>query len=217
MTDKKKIDEAVTLQMSGTDEEGNTTTATIVADDVTELAEMLKRAGIAGNSMDFNGPASLTAENMIGGKGAVITTNAASLRAIMQMLEPEFAEVGDVDCGADCAGDLEGKMADDVAAQDQMAHMDAGADNDDMGDAVDATFDADGNLSLDTGEVEEDAEYDYRSHDVHPSEYPGKGSKTIVQPKTKRVPARSGDNPIAEAAPKSFIDYIREAEEQNNQ
>lgn len=51
-----------------------------------------------------------------------------------------------------------------------------------------------------TGEVDEEADYDYRSHDQHPTEYPGKSSKTIVQPKTHAVPARSGDNPLGEAS-----------------
>lgn len=61
-------------------------------------------------------------------------------------------------------------------------------------------------------EVEEEADYDYRDHGAHPAPYAGKSSKDVVQPDTKAVPAKSGDNPLRE---KSFADYVRETAERN--
>jgi len=62
-------------------------------------------------------------------------------------------------------------------------------------------------------DLTEEADYDYREHDVHPKTYTGLGSRDIVQPDTKRVPARSSDNPMPES--KTFSDYVREAQERN--
>jgi len=61
--------------------------------------------------------------------------------------------------------------------------------------------------------LDEEADYDYREHDVHPRAYAGIGSRDIVQPDTKRVPARSSDNPMPES--KTFADYVKEAQDRN--
>lgn len=74
--------------------------------------------------------------------------------------------------------------------------------------------------------LDEDCGYDYREHDPRPKPYPGKGSRDVVQPDTRRVPARSSDNPLiqpkeieesAEPQSKTFKDYVAEMFEDNSQ
>jgi hypothetical protein len=177
MTDKKKIDEAVTLNVSTQQGEMSSSTS-FTAEDTAALVDLLKNAGI--QSQMFNGPASLSIDVQEKNGAMSSTIQAPDLRSIMHLLEPEFQAAGDPDF---------------VPDEQEIEPLDAVEPET---GAVDATFDADGNLTLDTGEVEEEADYDYRTHDVHPSEYAGKADKKPVQPNTKSVPARSGDNPLAE-------------------
>ena len=212
MTDKTKLDEAATLNVS-TEQDGMTANTTFTADDLVGLAALLKNAGI--ESAQFNGAATLTVD--AANEGGTVSTMIQSpdLRAIMQLMEPEFQMAGDMMASMDDMGsDMEPEMVD--APMPAEVPMDAPVEPvegpmDDAG-AVDATVDADGNLTLVDPEmdmepasdveleddIEEEADYDYRDHDVHPHAYSGKGSKDIVQPETKAVPARSGDNPLAE-------------------
>lgn len=228
MTDKKKLDEAATLNVS-TEQDGMTATTTFTADDLVGLAALLKNAGI--ESAQFNGAATLSVD--AGGQGGAVSTmiQAPDLRSIMQLMEPEFQMAGDMMAGvADMGAEMEPEMVDaPVPAEVPMDAPESPVEGpmDDM-DAVDATVDADGNLALADPEmdmepaadveleddIEEEADYDYRDHDVHPAPYAGKASKDIVQPATKAVPARSGDNPIQEGG-KSFADYVQEAAERN--
>lgn len=175
MTDKKKIDEAVSLSMNST-ENGIVSNTIFSADDLTSLAAMLKAAGIAGNSNEFEGPAVLNIDDRDSenpNNSVSTSIQAPNLRSIMNLLEPEFEELGH---------------------QEEMG------------------------MELES-EISEDCGYDYREHDVHPKEYPGKGSKEIVQPDTKLVPARSGDNPLktseeldeAEESFKSYLSKVLEA------
>lgn len=228
MTDKTKLDEAATLNVSS-EQDGMTATTTFTADDMVGLAMLLKNAGI--ESAQFNGAATLTAD--AGGPGGSVSTTiqAPDLRSIMQLMEPEFQMAGDMMAGVDDMGaEMEPEMGDEIPAE---VPMDAPVEPvegpmDDAG-AVDATVDADGNLALVDPEmdmepaadveleddIEEEADYDYREHDVHPHTYAGKGSKDIVQPETKAVPARSADNPIKEGG-KRFADYVQEASVRNH-
>ena len=303
MTDKKKIDEAVTLTMNGgVDDQGVTVASTVTANDMVELAMILKRAGIT--SAMYEGPASISDDNS---DGISTTINAPNLRAIMSMMEPVFQAAGDLESGVDdmahdaevpaeepcvdgaCDAPVdepvvdvapEVDMGDDLEEPVSEMSLDENAD-DDQFDALQAIIDyhvaageADGVMEADIGDrlanifwvavpynednydytpqlantlkgmakasypkfrvfdkgiynddeamlgmafltirpsaVKEEADYDYRTHNVHPQEYAGKSSKTPIQPDTKQVPARSGDNPI-----KGFKDYFREATDRN--
>jgi hypothetical protein len=302
---EKKLDEAVSLNVSSTDGELNSST-TINAASTMDLVTLLKNAGI--KSAMFNGPATLTASENIDDLNSMSTTiNAPNLRAIMNMLEPEFQAVGDmeaqvadmgaemdddhivdpapveepvtepemvpaeepcVDCAADVdmGMDLEGPVEEQALnenAEDfvyefmeeklvgsqgceeeengygetariawttvtpeefaqfgedgagEEAHdrcMALGGDTtgfeDHMAQFMPNDYDVEGGMDLTkpalyfvawiSEEMEESAEYDYRTHEVGPEEFAGKASKEIVQPATKSVPARSGDNPLAE-------------------
>lgn len=212
MTDKKKLDEAATLTVS-CENNGMTSNTTFSADDATALAELLKNAGIAGNSAIFNGPATLTLDVEEKGGTMSSTINAPDLRSIMHLLEPEFAEVGDID-----TSDLPAEMDDDdivdpviepeVAVEPEAelevvpAEVDMGMDLEGPADEME--------FSIGDEEIGEEADYDFRTHDAHPEEYAGVSDKKIVQPETNTVPARSGDNPI-----KGFKDYFKEASDRN--
>ena len=181
---KKIIDESVSLSFSNTLPDGTITNSTISAEDLVELVAMMKNAGI--QSADYNGPASLFDDGA--DTGISTSVGSPSLRSIMQLLEPVFQSLGDAEA--------------EVMDQPEVALDNPEMPNDTMSSddgCVDAVVDNEGNLALVDDDIEEDADYDYRSHDVHTSEYPGPGGKTIVQPKTKMVPARSGDDPIEEA------------------
>lgn len=198
MTDKKKLDEAVSLNVTNNDGE-MTSSTTIDAASTMDLVNMLKNAGI--KSTMFNGPATLNASEQIDDHNCMTTSiSAPNLRLIMNMLEPEFQAVGDLEAQV---AELPAEMDDDHIVDPAPVEEPEFAEV--PSDAVDATIDDEGNLSLVDDEIEE-AEYDFRSHDVHPDEYAGIADRKPVQPDTKVVPARSGDNPI-----KSFHDYVEEA------
>ncbi len=150
MTDKKKLDEAATLNLSHT--EGDmTATTTFTADDTVALAAMLKNAGIAGASNHFNGAASLVVDNSEGGMSTTI--QAPNLRSIMQLLEPDFAaadqEVDALDAEAD-----DDHIVDPVPVEEPC--VDAACDTEiGFDEPVDATVDADGNLALAGSEIDE--------------------------------------------------------------
>lgn len=168
MTDKKKIDEAAVLTVTNQEENGLTATTTFTADDTLALASLLKNAGL--KSEHFPGPANLSVSNTVGSSSMGVSINGPDLRSIMHLLEPDFKAVGD----------LESNVSDMSAGVPVEPVADAG-------DAVDATIDDEGNLSLDT-EIEEAGE-----------EYTGIADRKPVQPDFKYVPARSGDNPLAES------------------
>lgn len=65
-------------------------------------------------------------------------------------------------------------------------------------------------VAREENEIEEEADYDYREADVHPHAYAGKASREVVQPDSKMVPARSGDNPL-----KTFREYVEETANRN--
>ena len=202
MTDKKKIDEQATLTVNTADGIVMSDT-TFSAPDTMALVDLLKNAGI--KSAMFNGPANLSVDQVDGPSSMVTNVSAPNLRMIMNMLEPEFKELGDMDGYAEVEPEVEPEVAPEMPSEVPQ----------DTDVAVDAVVDADGNLSLvddEMGDIEEDADYDYRDHDVHPSPYAGTGDKKIVQPNTKMVPARSGDNPLEEGKklPASAIAEIKE-------
>jgi hypothetical protein len=170
----KKIDEAVSLNISNSNGD-MTSNTTITAADIPELAQVLKNAGIAGNSAAFNGPATLTVDVQEGGATMTSTINSPDLRSIMNLLEPQFAA---------------------------MSYSDG--DDDHMVDPIDPNGPEAASKEVDMGsdlvdpKIGEEANYDYRTNETDPQEYAGIASRTVVQPDTKRVPARSGDNPLSE-------------------
>ena len=113
----KKIDEAVSLNVTHTGDNGLTSNTTFTAEDTETLARVLKNAGLAGNSNQFNGPATLTVDCQEDGVTMSGTVNSPDLRSIMRLLEPEFQAVAQdaeispempaeepcVDCAADVA------------------------------------------------------------------------------------------------------------------
>lgn len=206
MTDKTKLDEAATLNVAHTEGEMTSNTS-FTADDTAALAELLKNAGIAGSSAHFNGPATLTVDNPEAGMSTTI--NSPDLRSIMQLLEPEFQAIGDIDSSeipTDMGDDsvIEPVVEPEMEIEPEVVPTDVDMGMDLEGPADEMEF------SIGDDEVEEEAEYDHRTHDAHPAEYAGVADKKIVQPTTKPVPARSGDNPI-----KGFKDYFKEANERN--
>jgi len=202
MTDKKKLDEAASLNVT-TEENGVTANTTFTAEDLAGLAALLKNAGIAGSSTAFNGPATLTVDQNSPTGGVTSSICAPDLRSIMQMIEPEFQAIGDQEAAMAAAAELPAEMDDDhivdpAPVEDPVANVepvnvDLGGDLtiDDLDDNMEAPVDL---------EVEEDADYDYRTHDVHPEEYEGTADRKPVQSDTKTVPARSGDNPLDEGS-----------------
>ena len=104
----KKIDEAVSLNVTNTGEGGVTSNTTFTAEDTVALAIVLKNAGLAGNSNSFNGPASLTIDHTENGVTMNSTVNSPDLRSIMKLLEPELQAAGDLESGIeDMAQDAE--------------------------------------------------------------------------------------------------------------
>ena len=211
----KKIDEAVSLHMTSQNGEMNATTS-VEAEDLAALALVLKNAGIAGNSEAFNGPATLNVTVQENGSTLTSSINSPDLRSIMNLLEPHFAAVGNVaEPEVDMGVDLE-----------EFTVGDEGDGHDWFGpfsSHQEATTDACSNISGGIGAepqegynytikskadgfywseyapgLGEEADYDHRTHDVHPKPYAGIADRKLVQPDTKRVPARSGDNPLIE-------------------
>ena len=110
---KKKIDEDVTLHVSHQAENGVIVNSQIKANDLVELAALLKNSGIT--SSQFNGAATL-----IDDSDKVNTTiSAPSLRHIMNMMEPMFKAVGDAEAfeepvASEVCSDCEDDLVDDL-------------------------------------------------------------------------------------------------------
>lgn len=175
---KTKVDETATLNVSTTDGAMNGST-TFTAEDTLQLVQLLKNAGV--KSAMYNGPATLTVDAVNGISSIVSNISAPDLRSIMQLLEPEFQQVGDAEAEV-----VEPEMAPEMPTD---------------ASCVDCEFEVEPevDMGMDLEDpMDEEAEYDYRTHKVGPEEFAGKASKEIVQPATKSVPARSGDNPLAE-------------------
>lgn len=119
----KKIDEAVSLNVSSSQGE-MTSNTTFTAEDTAALAVMLKNAGIAGNSTMFNGPATMTVDAVEGTSSMSTIIQAPDLRSIMQLLEPEFAATADLDAAIDDFNDAEATaqvQADAALDSDEIA------------------------------------------------------------------------------------------------
>lgn len=115
----KKIDEAVSLNVSSSEGE-MTSNTTFTAEDTAALAVMLKNAGIAGNSTMFNGPATMTVDAVEGTSSMSTIIQAPDLRSIMQLLEPEFAAAAEMD------GIVDNTVADQQSAEvDHDAALDS--------------------------------------------------------------------------------------------
>lgn len=106
---KNKIDEAVTLIMSGSGADGVNVESVVHADDLVELVGILKNAGVA--SSQFNGPASLTDDSE---DGCMTTISSPSLRQIMTILEPVFKAVGDMESGEESCQDCDQSVEEPV-------------------------------------------------------------------------------------------------------
>jgi hypothetical protein len=309
MTDKTKLDEAATLNVSNNGEEGVNSSTSFTAEDTLGLVQLLKAAGV--QSQMFNGPANLTVD--VQGEGGMVTTNvgAPNLRAIMNLLEPDFELAGQMDDSlaaqeieaeleepyADHQAEVEAELAADEinapvkplgeAIDDHAFDMSDGlkpgddrVEIDDYGDEVvifvaktvnmdetsfEEVFDMLEKAALEAGQnnglvvsvgadqgsdgkmygqhlvqgfndatgefveddnaqgtviawaawraeeadLEEEANYDYRENEAGTTEYAQRADKKVVQPATKRVPARSGDNPLEEGVnDTSFTSYI---------
>lgn len=137
MTDKTKLEEGATLSLSAQNGE-MTSETTISADDVATLAQILKYAGIAGNSATFNGAATLTLDVEENGGRMNTTIQAPDLRSIMHLLEPEFAELGDAEAEVADEPEMEVPAETPADAQDDMSMDMEPADLDvDLDGAVD--------------------------------------------------------------------------------
>lgn len=144
MTDKKKIDEAVTLTMNGgVDDQGVTVSSTVMANDMVELAMILKRAGIT--SAMYEGPASISDDNS---DGISTTINAPNLRAIMSMMEPVFQAAGDLEAGVD-------NMAQDAEVPAEEPCVDGACDAPMDAPVVDVAPEAEVDMGADLAPVDE--------------------------------------------------------------
>lgn len=319
MTDKKKLDEQAILNVQNS-ANGITGETTFVADDMVELARLLKTAGV--DSAMYNGAASLSVETNQGTGSVTSRVNAPDLRSIMNLLQPEFQQIGNepaevapdaMDPRAQAHSDLDKAFNDGQEAGVEIydpgmapgapveepcvdGACDAAAPEVDMGMDLDAPVEeqvVSENTEDDVfdildyvcglaaaGQTEGSEEFDYGYEDVaelfwqvvpyeldnfnvdrgvmdsliakagqreihdsgiYPDDdrqvcvlyvaaevtegevdeasmvpYPGMADKQIVQPKTKAVPARSGDNPIDEGnnpfGEKTLDTYLRDGE-----
>lgn len=252
----KKIDEAVSLNVTNTGEGGVTSNTTFTADDAATLAIVLKNAGLAGNSNAFNGPASLTIDHTEDGVTMNSTVQAPDLRSIMKLLEPELQAAGELEAGvADMAQDMEVPAEEPCVdapcdmvepevdmgvdlekpviesdgsdewyveasydyAKDYEIHQDAieavaGSSDDsgagmgsrDLGWYVGSEEEARALVSaiMELTDIPGLTATCWASNEMDESTtmepYPGIADRRPVQPKTYYVPARSGDNPLAE-------------------
>ena len=164
----KKIDEAVSLNVTTQQGEMNSTT-TFTAEDTAALAAMLKNAGIAGNSTAFNGPATLTVDVSENGGTMNTTIQAPDLRSIMRLLEPEFEATAAMDAPVDAALDQAHADMDAMAADGHevgveiydpgMSPYDTGTPKDDCVDgACDAAPEVDMGMDLEEPEMAPAAE-----------------------------------------------------------
>lgn len=146
----KKIDEAVSLNVSSSQGE-MTSNTTFTAEDTAALAVMLKNAGIAGNSTMFNGPATMTVDAVEGTSSMSTIIQAPDLRSIMQLLEPEFAATADIDAAVDDFNDAEATaQAQADAALDSIEIAPEGPVDaqDDMAMGMDACVDVDTDMDF---------------------------------------------------------------------
>lgn len=169
MTDKKKLDETATLTVN-TEEAGLTGNTTIVADDIDELAQIMKRAGLDKDQGALN---VVTSANLtVSSPDGKMTTTMSSpdIRQILALMssQPEVT------------------LSDEVPAQD-VSDMEA---------------------PMESAEVNDyGSDLTSRKGDI----YPGSDSRPgTARTPTVPVPAKSGDNPLAEHGLRSFKEYLGE-------